>query len=158
MKILEFWFKIHRDLFPRLQLSVWQHWFRHWLVAEQATSQCLNKWWLIYWRIYSQSHRSSQQGSAIWAAMHLMSPVTALFGSVIDYTSSALLPLCENPPYRGLHRTGIPVMHEWLSGHFHIKHIEAETKWPPFRRRRFQRHFLEWKCMNFDWNSIEVCS
>ena len=29
-------------------------------------------------------------------------------------------------------------------------HIEAETKWPPFSRRHFQMHFLEWKCMNFD--------
>ena len=27
---------------------------------------------------------------------------------------------------------------------------KAETKWPPFRRRRFQRHFLEWKCLNSD--------
>ena len=26
----------------------------------------------------------------------------------------------------------------------------AETKWPPFSRRHFQVHFLEWKCMNFD--------
>ena len=23
------------------------------------------------------------------------------------------------------------------------------TKWPPFSRRHFQTHFLEWKCMNF---------
>ena len=34
----------------------------------------------------------------------------------------------------------------WLS----LKHIEAETKWTPFRRRHFQMHFLEWKCMNFE--------
>ena len=27
-----------------------------------------------------------------------------------------------------------------------IQHIEAETKWPPFRRRYFQTHFREWKC------------
>ena len=27
-----------------------------------------------------------------------------------------------------------------------------------FRRRRFQIHFLEWKCMNFDYNFTEVCS
>ena len=26
-----------------------------------------------------------------------------------------------------------------------VQHIEAETKWPPFRRRHFQTHFLEWK-------------
>ena len=25
------------------------------------------------------------------------------------------------------------------------KHIEAETKWPPFCNRYFQMHFLEWK-------------
>ena len=29
-------------------------------------------------------------------------------------------------------------------------HIEAETKWPPFRRRHFDVHFLQWKRMNFD--------
>ena len=28
-------------------------------------------------------------------------------------------------------------------------HIEAELEWPPFRRRYFQMHFLEWKFMNF---------
>ena len=30
--------------------------------------------------------------------------------------------------------------------------IETETKW------HFQMHFLEWKCMNFDQDFIEVCS
>ena len=32
---------------------------------------------------------------------------------------------------------------------FSTSKIEAETKWPPFRRRHFQTHFLEWKFMNF---------
>ena len=36
--------------------------------------------------------------------------------------------------------------------------IEAETKWPPFRRRDFQIHFHEWKCMNFDYDFTEFCS
>ena len=31
-----------------------------------------------------------------------------------------------------------------------FKHIEAETKWKPFRRQHFQMHFLEWKCLNTD--------
>ena len=35
--------------------------------------------------------------------------------------------------------------------------IEAEPTWPPFSERHFQMHFLEWKCMNFDYNFIEVC-
>ena len=36
--------------------------------------------------------------------------------------------------------------------------IEAETKWPPFRRRHFQMHSLEWNCMNLNSNFFEICS
>ena len=28
----------------------------------------------------------------------------------------------------------------------------GRDKWPPFSRRHFQMHFLEWKCINFDWD------
>ena len=38
------------------------------------------------------------------------------------------------------------------------KQIEAETKWPPFSRRHFRMHFLEWKCINIDNDFTEVCS
>ena len=31
-------------------------------------------------------------------------------------------------------------------------------KWTPFHRRHFQMHFLEWKCLNSDYNFTEVCS
>ena len=31
-----------------------------------------------------------------------------------------------------------------------IYHIGAETKWTPFRRRHFQVHFQEWKCLISD--------
>ena len=34
------------------QLTIFQHWFRKWLGADQATSRCLNQWWLVYWRIH----------------------------------------------------------------------------------------------------------
>ena len=37
-------------------------------------------------------------------------------------------------------------------------HIEAETKWPPFRRRHFQVHFHEWKLLNFKCTFNELCS
>ena len=30
-----------------------------------------------------------------------------------------------------------------LRKEYSVKHIEAETKWPPFRRRRFQTHVPE---------------
>ena len=36
-------------------------------------------------------------------------------------------------------------------------HIEAEIKLPPFRRRHFQMHVLESKCMNFAEDFTEVC-
>ena len=34
----------------------------------------------------------------------------------------------------------------------------GRDKFPPFRRRHFQMHFLEWKCLYFDSNFIEVSS
>ena len=43
-----------------------------------------------------------------------------------------------------------------LFGHYH--HVETDKKLPPFCKRHFQMHFLEWKCMNFALDFIEVCS
>ena len=37
-----------------------------------------------------------------------------------------------------------------LSQSDYHEHIEAETKWPTFRRRHVQMHCLEWKCIYFD--------
>ena len=34
----------------------------------------------------------------------------------------------------------------------------GRDKWTSFRRRHFQMHFLEWKCLNSEWNFTEVCS
>ena len=44
--------KFHWSLFRRVQLTIFQHWFRLWLGAIQATSHFLKQWWLIYGRIY----------------------------------------------------------------------------------------------------------
>ena len=53
MKILEFRLIFHRKLFLRVQLTIFQHWFRWWLGAGQATSHYLNQWWLLNWCIYA---------------------------------------------------------------------------------------------------------
>ena len=53
MEMYEFWLKIHWSLFPRVQSTILQHWFRWWLGADQATSHYLNQCWLVYRRIYS---------------------------------------------------------------------------------------------------------
>ena len=41
------------SLFLRFELKIFQHWFRLWLGADQATSHYLNQSWLVYWRIYA---------------------------------------------------------------------------------------------------------
>ena len=53
MKMFEFRLKFHWRLFLRFQITIFQHWFRYWLGAVQATSHYLNQWWLVYWRIYA---------------------------------------------------------------------------------------------------------
>ena len=45
--------KCHWSLFLRVQLTISHNWFRWWLGADQATSHCLNQWWLDYWRTSS---------------------------------------------------------------------------------------------------------
>ena len=44
---------IHWSLFLGVQLTIFQHWFRWWLGAGQATRHYLNQCWLVYWRIYA---------------------------------------------------------------------------------------------------------
>ena len=48
-----FQLKFHRSLFLRVQLTIFQHWFRKWLGAVQAASHYLNRWWLVCWRKYA---------------------------------------------------------------------------------------------------------
>ena len=53
MKILEFRLKIHWSLFLRVLLTIFQHWLRWWLGADQATNHYLNQCWLDHWLIYA---------------------------------------------------------------------------------------------------------
>ena len=53
IKMFEFRLRFHWILFPGIQLTIFQHWFRLWLGAGQATSHYLNQWWFVYWRIYA---------------------------------------------------------------------------------------------------------
>ena len=53
MKMFEFWSNFHWSLFPRVQLTIFQHWFRYWRGAIQATSHYLDQWWFVYRRIYA---------------------------------------------------------------------------------------------------------
>ena len=50
MKMYEFHLRFHWSLFLRVQLIMFQHWFRYWLGAVQATSHYLKQCWIVYWR------------------------------------------------------------------------------------------------------------
>ena len=53
MKMYKFRSRFHWSLFPWVNLAIFQHWFRWWLLADQARSHHLNQWWLLYWCIYA---------------------------------------------------------------------------------------------------------
>ena len=53
MKMYEYRMIFHLSLFLRVKLTIFQHWFRKWLGADQATSHYLQKGWLAYWCIYA---------------------------------------------------------------------------------------------------------
>ena len=38
---------------PKVQITIFKHWFRQWLGAVQARSHYLNQWWLFCRRIYA---------------------------------------------------------------------------------------------------------
>ena len=86
MKMLEFRSRFHWSLFLRVQLTIFQHWFRQWLGAGQATSHYLNQWWLVYWRIYASlglnelnalchliPHTSIKYIYSLYPALHILS-------------------------------------------------------------------------------------
>ena len=53
IKIYEFRLRFHWSLLLRFKLTIFQHWFKYWLGADQATSHYLNQWWLVHWHIYA---------------------------------------------------------------------------------------------------------
>ena len=89
IKIYEFWLISHWSLFPMVQLTIFQHWFRQWLDAGQVTHHYLNRWWLVYSRIYASlclnelDLSSTPQGYELMyiqkAGQHSFNPLCAKF-------------------------------------------------------------------------------
>ena len=42
------------------ELTIFQHWSRYWLGADQATSHCLNQWCIVNWRIHTSFGLNSE--------------------------------------------------------------------------------------------------
>ena len=53
MKMFEFRLNFQWSLFLRVQLTIFQHWFRKWLGAVEAASHYRNQWWLVLRRIFA---------------------------------------------------------------------------------------------------------
>ena len=90
MKMYEFHLKFHWSLFLRFQLTIFQHWFRYWLGAVQATSHYLNQWWLVYWRIYA-SLSLSELGVKSCENMHLHNKKLSVKQIVLSLNNSCRL-------------------------------------------------------------------
>ena len=66
MKMFEFQLRFQWSLFPRVKLTIFHHWFRWWLGADQATSHYLNQGWEVYWRIYASLGLNELIGQLFW--------------------------------------------------------------------------------------------
>ena len=64
MKMFEFRFEFHWSVCLRVQSTIFQHWCRLWLGADQATIHYLNQWSLYYRRIFA----SFSLNELTWAA------------------------------------------------------------------------------------------
>ena len=53
MKIISFLFEFPWNMNSGVQLLIYQHWFRWWLGADQATGHYLNQWWPSLLRIHA---------------------------------------------------------------------------------------------------------
>ena len=63
------WF--HGSFFLWFQLTIFQHWFRYWLGANQATSHYLSQWWLTYRRIFASLGLNAPLSNLSWPYTNL---------------------------------------------------------------------------------------
>ena len=86
MNVYRFLLRFHWSLFPGVQITIFQHWFRWWLGASQVTSLYLSQWWLVYWHIYASlipneliMRRSSSSAPVTYWCSYWLSPETVYF-------------------------------------------------------------------------------
>ena len=87
MKMFKFRLRFHWSLFPRVQLTIFQHWFRSWLGAGQATSHYLKcitwpQWvkWVLHWLAWFDWTRS---GCNFKCVIFLISTVSIFCETVV---------------------------------------------------------------------------
>ena len=93
MKMFKFRLRFHWSLFPRVQLTIFQHWFRWWLGADQATSHYLNQGRKVYWRIYASLGLNELNYSSInyWKNWYLFRCIQLNGVKIIHWERQCLL-------------------------------------------------------------------
>ena len=66
IEMYEFCLRFHWSLFLRYESTIFQHWFRQWFGADQATRHYLNQSWLVYWCIYASSGLNELMVNTNW--------------------------------------------------------------------------------------------
>ena len=123
MKIYEFRLTFHWSLFLGVQLTIFQHWFRWWLGADQATSHYLNQWWLDFRRIYT-SLGLNELTSAV-AGLPLAMTLTTWYEDVFLFLENDDIASVFTEPHwyftvviAGLHKHPATVDHPGNSMHY----------------------------------------
>ena len=77
IKIYEFSLIFHWSVFPRVQLTIYQHWFGQWLGTKKAASFYLNQYGgLICWHIYTSLGLNKLKSETRWVDGTQTSEVT----------------------------------------------------------------------------------
>ena len=158
------------QLFVQLQIKENIKALRHWPLWGEFTSD----WWIGL--IHSDDnicfHPSvfffvfffSKVPSAIWPSS-LWSKGCQGYGRLPGFHWG-----CQGPSFLGHHTTysiylqvlqqkvGLSKTYSMLACMACTISHWGQDKWTPFGRQHFQMHFLEWKCLNSDYNFTEVCS
>ena len=92
MKMIEFLFQFHWNLFPGVKLTINQHWFRWWLGTEQVISHYLNQCWPNSW-----THICNTRGR--WVERVSDSLVLSLVLYSYNFIVKSFIPIHWQPMY-----------------------------------------------------------
>ena len=159
MKMFEFRLQFHWSLFLRVQLTIFQHWLRWWLVADQVRSHYPKQWRLGYSRVYichaasmnkrsrirliwllgvsykrQKSHINWQRDDFIWYRNEEDTWKYEIADNILACAGQLVCP----------------------KGRVSLLTYPTLIKWRSFCRQYFEMNFLERKCLYFDSNFTEV--
>ena len=114
-------------------------------------SHCMNQcWFIVNCTLANRLPWNSNQDTTTFIQENSFENVAC---EIVAILSRPQCVKCANFPtasgYTISHHICTPIFNRF-SGHYvslgSIQHIEEKTKWPPFRRRPFPIHFIQWNC------------